>query len=927
MRCLFTMFAEDVELLTKDGFKTLLEKVKDTPQHFVPLLHGLWDTMNKGGFSPQLMTNVLKFNGGLFTDIRVLPLDREQIKLLIAAATSDWKFVEPSIFGTLLERALDPGDRHKLGAHYTPRAYVERLVMPTIIEPLREEWRDVQAAALTLEKSKKHKAAVEEIRAFHRRLCDVKVLDPACGTGNFLYVTLEHMKRLEGEILNTLQDLGETAMLEMGGNTVDPHQFLGIEINPRAAAIAEMVLWIGYLQWHFRTHGHVNPPEPVLRNFHNIENRDALLAYDKFEFVVDEKGIPVTRWDGKTYKKHPVTGEDVPDESAQRPLERYVNPRKAEWPKADFVVGNPPFIGASTMRRALGDGYVDALRATWKEVPESADFVMHWWHIAAELTRAGKVRRFGFITTNSLRQTFNRRVIQKHLDARNPLFLTFAIPDHPWVDSKDGASVRIAMTVASCTEQAGRHLVSIKEVPAETGELAVEFRLTLGQISSGLELDRDVANSIPLKSNAGLSFRGVSLIGAGFVVEVSALEKLGNNKYVKPFLNGRDIAQRERGLFVIDLYGLAETEVREKEPSLYQWLLDRVKPDRDARAHTPDGKVYAANWWLLGKPRGEMRKALHGLHYSFVTPMTAKHRVFVSLSPGTLADQGLIVIALDDYLTSGVLSSRLHVMWALANGGRLGVGNDPRYNNSRCFETFPFPDATDAQKGRIRELAESLDAHRKRQQAAHPDLTMTGMYNVLEKLRAGEPLNAKEKVVHEQGLVSVLKEIHDDLDRTVFAAYGWSDLADKLVGRPGATTPLPDKPADQAEAEEELLRRLVALNVERAAEEARGIIRWLRPEFQAPQGTATQTDLPGADVADDEEKPAAAPAAKEAWPKALQEQVKVIRQHLSTVPMSADALAERFKRKPVGNVQAVLDALEELGVVEADESRVYRVSA
>jgi hypothetical protein len=203
---------------------------------------------------------------------------------------------------------------------------------------------------------------------------------------------------------------------------------------------------------------------------------------------------------------------------------------------------------------------------------------------------------------------------------------------------------------------------------------------------------------------------------------------------------------------------------------------------------------------------------------------------------------------------------------------------------------------------------------------------MTGMYNVLEKLRAGEPLNAKEKVIHEQGLVSVLKEIHDDLDRAVFAAYGWDDLAEKLVGRPGATTPLPDKPADQAEAEEELLRRLVALNAERAAEEARGVIRWLRPEFQAPQGAATQTDLSGADVADDEEKPAAAPAAKEAWPKALQEQVKVIRQHLSTVPMSAEALAERFKRKPVGNVQAVLDALEELGVVQADEGRVYRVA-
>ncbi|MDZ7789936.1 MAG: DNA methyltransferase [Xanthomonadales bacterium] len=185
------------------------------------------------------------------------------------------------------------------------------------------------------------------MRDFHRKLCEIRILDPACGSGNFLYVTLEHMKRLEGEILGTLNDLGEGQnLLEMQGNTVDPHQFLGIEINPRAAAIAEMVLWIGYLQWHFRTHGHINPPQPVLRAFENIECRDAVLAYDRWEYKMNEDGRPVMRWDGKTYKKSPTTGEDIPDESAQVPEEVYINPRKAEWPEADYVVGNPPFIGA-----------------------------------------------------------------------------------------------------------------------------------------------------------------------------------------------------------------------------------------------------------------------------------------------------------------------------------------------------------------------------------------------------------------------------------------------------------------------------------------------------------------------------------------------------------------------------------------------------
>ena len=381
-RCLFTMFCEDVDLLPKGEFTALLEKLKKTPDNFPHAIANLWETMNTGGYSGVLNQQILRFNGSLFVDINPIPLDADQIQLLIDAARHDWSQVEPAIFGTLLERALDPEERHKLGAHYTPRAYVERLFMPTVIDPLRDEWKTVQAAAAALEAQDKHDKAVQEIRDFHRKLCDIRILDPACGSGNFLYVTLEHMKRLEGEVLGTLADLGAGQnLLEMQGNTVDPHQFLGIEINPRAAAIAEMVLWIGYLQWHFRTHGHINPPQPVLRAFENIECRDAVLDYDSWEYKLHEDGRPVMRWDGKTYKKSPTTGEDIPDESAQIPEEVYVNPRKAEWPGADYVVGNPPFIGNKRMRIALGDGYVAALREAWKsEVPQSADFVMYWWH-------------------------------------------------------------------------------------------------------------------------------------------------------------------------------------------------------------------------------------------------------------------------------------------------------------------------------------------------------------------------------------------------------------------------------------------------------------------------------------------------------------------------------------------------------------------
>ncbi|AKS41184.1 hypothetical protein HNQ63_002541 [Wenzhouxiangella marina] len=237
-RCLFTMFCEDVDLLPKGEFTALLTRLKKTPEHFPDAIRSLWETMNTGGYSGVLNQQILRFNGNLFTEINPIPLSADQIALLIDAAKHDWSQVEPAIFGTLLERALDPDDRHKLGAHYTPRAYVERLVMPTVIDPLRDEWKDVQAAAAALEAQDKHDKAVDEIRAFHRKLCEIRILDPACGSANFLYVTLEHMKRLEGEVLGTLADLGAGQnLLEMQGNTVDPHQFLGIEINPRAAAI------------------------------------------------------------------------------------------------------------------------------------------------------------------------------------------------------------------------------------------------------------------------------------------------------------------------------------------------------------------------------------------------------------------------------------------------------------------------------------------------------------------------------------------------------------------------------------------------------------------------------------------------------------------------------------------------------------------
>ncbi len=839
-RCLFSMFAEDVALIPKGCFTDLLKSLQDDPSQFVPLVNALWKEMDAGGFSVVLRQTLPRFNGKLFKRPEVLPLDKAQIARLLEAAKADWTQVEPAIFGTLLERALDPEERHALGAHYTPRAYVDRLIQPTVIEPLRRAWAYVQGAAVLLANEGKHKEAVAELRNFHHRLCTLRVLDPACGSGNFLYVALEHLKRLEGEVLNQIHDLGETqTLLEAEGLTVDPHQFLGLELNPRAAAIAELVLWIGYLQWHFRTQGSGLPPSPILKDFRNIECRDAVLDGDK----------------------------------------------PASWPEADVVVvGNPPFIGASNMRAALGDAYVEALRKAWRDVPDSADFVMYWWHHAAQLVAQGRLSRFGFITTNSLRQTFNRRVVQGALDAG--VHLAFAIPDHPWVDSADGAAVRIAMTVVAPGVGEGRRLEVVAEREGKGEGLEVELAEKRGVIHADLTIGANVAAAQALRANGDISSPGFKLHGAGFIVSPEERARLEADTPIKDYRNGRDLTDRPRGVQLIDLFGHEADEVRRRWPATYQRVLETVKPERDAKAHTKDGAGYARLWWLHGKPRQELRKMLAGLPRYIVTVETAKHRVFQFLDASIAPDNMLICIALDDAYALGVLSSRAHVAWALATGGRLGVGNDPRYNKSRCFETFPFPAATPEQQTRIRDLAEQLDAHRKKVLAEHEELTLTGLYNVLEKLKVGAPRTAKEEVIYQKGLVAVLKSLHEDLDAAVLDAYGWTD-----------------GPSD-----EQILERLVRLNAERAAEEAQGHVRWLRPEFQNPQ-SATQAGLGVSQMTtgDDHEKPATRQAPPAPWPKTLPEQIAALADALSAQPQSEAELAARFAGK--GRWQARLPEL------------------
>ncbi|QXI66201.1 hypothetical protein CP157_03993 (plasmid) [Paracoccus marcusii] len=895
MRALFTMFAEDVRLIPEGAFTKLLKDRSGHPEHAAPMLENLWATMNTGGFSPALSCDLKRFNGGLFREATALPLSELQLGLLIQAASHNWREVEPAIFGTLLERALDTRQRHKLGAHYTPRAYVERLVNPTVIEPLRAEWRDVQAAAVTLAAQDKLTEARATVRDFHQRLCEIRVLDPACGSGNFLYVALELMKRLEGEVIALLRELGEDqGALALAGHTVDPHQFLGIEVNPWAAAVAELVLWIGYLQWHFRTHGEASPSEPVLRDFRNIENRDAVLACDGTRPRLDGEGRPVTRWDGVSTVYHMVTGEQVPDPAARVAVLDYLKPRPAKWPQAEFIIGNPPFIGASRMREILGDGYAEALRAAYPKMPESADFVMFWWDKAALAVRASKARRLGFITTNSLRQTFNRQVLEPHLaDPKKPLSLTFAIPDHPWVDAGDGAAVRIAMTVAAPGSVPGRLFTVTDE---RRGEREAEGRpVTLsgqiGKVYGNLRVGADVAGARALRANERLAYRGMQLIGSGFIVTPTEAQALGLGTvpgleaHIRTYRNGRDLTATPRGVMVIDLFGLSEGEARNNFPNVYQHVMDNVKPERDQN----NRDSYKRNWWIHGEPRRDLRPALEGLRRYIATVETAKHRFFQFLDAATLPDNMLIAIGLDDAAALAVLSSRIHVAWALAAGGRLGYGNDPRYNKSRCFDPFSFPDASEAQKTRLRALGEELDAHRKAQQAAHPRLTLTTIYNVLEKLRAGERIEGRDRETYDAGLVGILRNIHDRIDAAVAEAYGWPEGLD----------------------DEAILTCLVDLNRARAAEEAQGLVRWLRPEYQNPAGRAAaakgqQAELDVGAVPD--------AADKALWPKALPEQIAAVRAVLSDMgEATPEQIARQFKRGRAASVKPLLETLSALG--------------
>jgi hypothetical protein len=894
MRCLFTMFVEDVGLLRRKGFTDLLTKCLDNPARFSFEIDDLWRHMDRGDYSPGIGERLLRFNGKLFKNAAALPLAKEEIRLLRDASDADWRDLEPAIFGTLFEQAIDPIERKRLGAHYTPRAYVERIVDATIIEPLTEDWIGYQSAAERAFRNGSTAAAVREVEDFLRHLATVRVLDPACGTGNFLYVALRRMKQLEGEALKQLHDLGgDDAVARISDVSVKPEQFFGLEVNKRAVEIAELVLWIGYIQWHMRTRSTV-PPEPVLGSKDHVQEKDALLTWT---------GFPHPQL------KRDSSGKLARDQQGNE-IHVFPNATRPEWPAADFIVGNPPFIGGKDIRGRLGSEYAKALGQANPQIKASADFVMHWWDRAATiLTLKGtRLRRFGFVTTNSITQVFQRRVLERHLAKTSPVSLLLAIPDHPWTKaSKDAAAVRIAMTVVAAGSHNGVVRQVVREKRLETDEPLIEFASYTGKVNADLTVGVDVTRAKALHANDAICSPGVKLHGDGFIVNSEKSLELGFGKrpglksHIKQYRNGRDLTSRSRDVMVIDLFGLSSDEVRHDYPEVYQHLVQTVRRQRAdtfAKSPTSDAADYLENWWLFGKPRPELRPALAELHRYIATVETMKHRIFQFIDASILPDNMLVVIASDSAFHLGVLSSKIHIAWALRSGGRQGIGNDPRYSKSRCFDPFPFPEASAANRVAIGSIAEELDETRKRALDENPDLTLTALYNVLESTKQGRQLSAKERDVQSRGRILILKELHEHLDAAVLRAYGWPD---DLGGA-------------------QILERLTDLNEMRAAEERSGFIRWLRPDYQIDKigPLAHREDRVQAILSTQTKRK------KGTFPADKQDQARAVLGIISTMttPISAERIAATFAgpREIVVEVQDVLRSLTRIGQAETNDN-------
>jgi type II restriction/modification system DNA methylase subunit YeeA len=734
MRLLFCLFADSIGLLPEHIFRQMIELERARPANFTRKLRQLFAAMSTSGNSFGVY-DIHWFNGGLFADDSVFDLTSADMGTLRAASALDWSTVEPAIFGTLFERSLDPGKRSQLGAHYTSKQDILLIVEPVVIEPLQARWQAVKAEALALveaaEKQRKGaaynklRAQIEEkLYAWLKELSAVRILDPACGSGNFLYLALRRMLDLWREVYLFSAEHGLPTLLP---HQVHPSQLYGLETNVYAHELASVVVWIGYLQW-LNDNGIGWPTEPILRKLDNIQHRDAILTHDA---------------DGK--------------------------PVEPAWPETDFIIGNPPFLGDKKMRAELGDVYVDELRTLYEgRIPGGADLVTYWFERARTQIAASNARRAGLLATNSIRMVGNRPVLES-ISASGGIFMAWS--DRPWI--LDGAAVRVSLIGFDDGSQTAR---TLDGQPVEA-------------IHSDLTASANVTRAVALPENANLCFLGV-MKGGPFDLTAEQAEQMltaplnangkPNSDVVKRRLIGRDIVQRNQQGWLIDFGEMSESEAALYELP-FEYVRRNVKPFRDANRD----RLMNENWWLHGRTRPAMRKALLGYKRCIVTPEVAKHRIFVWMSTDVVPDHTCHVIAREDDYAFGIIHSRGHEIWSLAQGASLE--DRPRYSSARTFETYPFPwppghepkdsPLVEAIAEAARELVEKRDAWLSPPDASAEELkrrTLTNLYNARP---------------------SWLAEAHRKLDTTVFAAYGW--------------------PVTLTDAE--LLERLLALNHERAA--------------------------------------------------------------------------------------------------------------
>ena len=640
-RLVFCMFADDVGLLPDHMFTRMLRHARPAPERFTELADDLFEVMATGGRIG--FETVAWFNGGLFDDSVALPLEKSDIETVLAASDLDWSEIDPSILGTLFERGLDPGKRAQLGAHYTDRDKIMLLVEPVVIRPVLVEWEAektaiaaelerAEAAKSSAARTKRRNEAERRLRAFLERLRRFTVLDPACGSGNFLYLALQALKDLEHRVQLEAEALGfQRAFPEVG-----PANVKGIELNPYAAELARVSVWIGEIQW-MRRNGFAEARNPVLKPLDTIECRDAILT---------------------------------------------TNSAEPEWPAADVVIGNPPFLGGKRLITNLGEEYVSRIFATYAgRVPAEADLVCYWFEKAGRQITAGKAKRAGLVATNSIRGGANRRALQAATDSRR---IFEAWSDEPWVI--DGAAVRVSLV---CFSRAGDESVSGARLDGHAVD-EIYTDLTARRGAAGVDLT-DVRR---LPENAGVAFMGDTKSGPFDVSGELAREWLclpanpngrTNADVLKPWVNGMDLTRRPAGKWVVD-FGWrmsAGDAALYEEP--FRWVKERVYPIREH--DRVEAKLLY--WWRHERPRPNMWLALDGLSRYIATPTVAKHRLFAWCDVRICPDHQLIVIVRDDDTTFGILHSRFHEIWSL----RLGTSLEdrPRYTPSTTFETFPFP--------------------------------------------------------------------------------------------------------------------------------------------------------------------------------------------------------------------------------------------